>query len=379
MRVRERFSRRFGGYDAKWIKERPLMCVSSSSRRRSESGRGRRVRPGASTWAIIRVRRRLVAACILAAAPTVLSGQDSNFLLPVAEIDRILRTGEIQVIDVRPSRGLPGERTYRVTMQSGDQMLQIKYAPASEGADAFNNRPRYELAAYVVQSLFLDESEWVVPPTAIRAFPADLVQATVDRAPGDAASPVEQTFGQWRMTLVALQYWLFNVGLPEELPDRDRLEEDEAYERLLGNFNLFTYIIRHSDSNRGNFLQSLDPAPPRVFSVDNGVAFASEESDRGTRWRDLRLGRYPAPAVDRLRGLTLEDLHARLGVLVQLELRDGNFVEVEPTDNLNPGRGVRHDAQRIQLGLTESEIRALHRRIVRLIEWVDEGRYELLP
>ncbi len=319
-----------------------------------------------------------LAAVAAVAAPAPAAAQDANFLLPIAEIERILREGEIQVLDVHPSRGLPGERTYRVTLRSGDHVLQVKYAPAGEGADEFNNRPRYELAAYGVQALFLDEREWVVPPTAIRAFPLDVVRATVART-GDAASPPEPTFDEWPMTLVALQYWMFNVDLPEELPDDDRIEEDEVYERLLGNFNLLTYIIRHSDSNRGNFVQSMDETWPRVFSVDNGVAFASEESDRGTRWRDLRLGRYPASAIDRLRGISLEGLRTRLGVLVQLELRNGNFVEVEPTENLDPGRGVRRDAERIQLGLTESEIRAMHRRIVRLLERIDDGRYGLIP
>lgn len=319
-----------------------------------------------------------VAGAAAAAAPATATAQDANFLLPIAEIDRILREGEIQVLDAQPSRGLPGERTYRVTLQSGDHVLQVKYAPAGEGADEFNNRPRYELAAHDVQLLFLDERERVVPPTAIRAFPIDAVRATVART-GDAANPPERTFDEWPMTLVALQYWMFNVDLPDDLPDDDRLEEDEVYERLLGNFNLLTYIIRHGDSNRGNFVQSMDSAWPRVFSVDNGVAFASEESDRGTRWRNLRLDRYPAFAIDRLRDVSLEGLQAQLGVLVQFELRDGNFVEVEPAGNLDPGRGVRRDGDRIQLGLTESEIRSMHRRIVRLIEWVDEGRYELLP
>ncbi|WP_419935514.1 hypothetical protein [Candidatus Palauibacter sp.] len=326
----------------------------------------------------MRLRNLLCVGILVAGAPAAVAAQDANFLLPVAEIHSILREGEIEVIDVQPSRGLPGERTYRVTLQSGDRVLQIKYAPAGEGADEFNNRPRYELAAYAIQGLFLDEPEWIVPPTAIRALPLDVVRATVARA-GDSTVPPEPTFGDWRMTLVALQYWLFNVDLPEDLPDRDLLAEDEVYERLLGNFNLFTYIIRHSDSNRGNFVQSLDPAWPRVFSVDNGVAFASEESDRGTRWRDLRLDRYPVSAIDRLRGVTLEQLQARLGVLVQFEIREGNFTEVEPTENLDPGRGVRRGAERIQLGLTESEIRAIHRRITRLLEWVDDGRYELIP
>ena len=321
----------------------------------------------------------VASAALSAVAPTAhATVQDANFLLPVPTIEGVLRTGELEVIDVQPSRGLPGERTYRVTLQSGSHVLQIKYAPAGEGADEFNNRPRYELAAYAIQDLFLDEREWVVPPTAIRAFPFDVVRTTVARS-GDAANPPEQTFAEWPMTLVALQYWLFNVDVPDELEDRDRIEGDEVYERLLGNFNLFTYLIRHSDSNQGNFVQSLDPDWPRVFSVDNGVAFSSEESDRGTRWRDLRLDRYPASAIERLRDVSLEGLQARLGVLVQLELREGNFVEVEPTENLDPGRGVRHDGGRVQLGLTDSEIRNIHRRVVRLLEWVDDGRYGLIP
>lgn len=317
------------------------------------------------------------------AAPAALSAaaahaQDANVLLPVADIDGILREGEFQVINVAPSRGLAGERTYRVTLQSQGQVLQVKYAPAAEGADEFNNRPRYELAAYAIQKLFLDEREWVVPPTAIRAFRIEDVEA-VAALSGAGANPPEQTFDAWPVTLVALQYWLFNVDLPDDLPNDDRLEEDETYERLLGNFNLFTYLIRHSDSNEGNFVQSLDPEWPRVFSVDNGVAFASEESDRGTRWRDLELDRYPAAAIERLRAITEDDLHAHLGVLVQLDLRDGNFVEVEPTENLDPGRGVRRSESSIQLGLTNSEIGAVHRRLVRLIERIDDGRYELIP
>ena len=128
-------------------------------------------------------------------------------------------------------------------------------------------------------------------------------------------------------------------------------------------------------------MQSMDPEWPRVFSVDNGVAFRERgERTAGTRWLDLELDRYPAAAIDRLREVTLDDLHAHLGVLVQFDLQGENFVEVEPTENLNPGRGSsRRSESSIQLGLTESEIRAMHRRLVRLIERVDDGRYELIP
>ncbi len=327
----------------------------------------------------MRLHRLLLAGAVIAAVPTASRAQDANFLMPIEEIEDILKTGDFDIIDIKPSLGLPGERTQRATVQAGGRVLQIKYAPSLEGADEFNNRPRYELGAYVVQMLFLGPPEYVVPPTVVRAFPIDVVEATLDKVPGDNLPPPERTFDEWPMTLVALQYWMFNVEVPDELRDRDRLEEDEGYARHLGNFNLLTYLIRHSDSNEGNFLRSADPSNLRVFSVDNGVAFSNEESDRGTYWRDLRLDRYPASSIERLRSYSLEDLYRRLGVLVQFEIRGGNFVEVEPTENLDQGRGVRHDDVRIQLGLTDSEIRNIHRRLTRLLERVDDGRYELIP
>jgi hypothetical protein len=168
-----------------------------------------------------------------------------------------------------------------------------------------------------------------------------------------------------------------DVPEPRDLDKQDRIQGNEPYERHVGNFNLLTYLIRHSDSNKGNFLLSTDPANPRVFSVDNGVAFSNEESDRGYYWRDLRLDRYPAKAIDRLREYTLEDLYRELGVLAQFEIRGAAFVETEPTENLDPGRRVRHTADTIQIGLSDSEIRNVHERLERLIGWIDGGRYRV--
>lgn len=325
-----------------------------------------------------RTRRCLAAAAILA-APMTSWGQDSNFLFPIEEIEETLRQGELQILAMRPSRGLPGERTYQATIQSGERVLQAKYAPARKGADEFNNRPRYELAAYEIQKLFLDPSEYVVPPTVLRCFPLDVVQSALDLVGSDMTPAAEPTFDEWRMTLVALQYWLLLVEVPDKLRDKKRLKADETYARHLGHLNLLTYLIRHSDSNEGNFLRSADPSNPRVFSVDNGVAFSWETSDRGTYWRELRLDRYPASSIERLRAHTLEDLQQRLGTLAQFEVQDAACVEVEPTENLDPGRGVRHDDTGFQLGLTETEIRNLHNRLTRLIDWIDEGRYAVFP
>jgi len=313
---------------------------------------------------------------VTVSVPAQSVAQDANVAFPVAEIEGMLKTGDFQIVSVTPSRGLPSERTYQVTAGVGSKMLQMKYAPAAKGADDFNNRPRYELAAYELQKLFLDEGEQVVPPTVARCYPTEVVQGVLNHAPGDYKPEAERTFKEWNMTLVLLQYWLWNVDAPEDLKDGDMLA-NEAYARNLGNFNILTYLIRHNDSNRGNFLRSTVADNPRVFSVDNGVAFSNEESDRGTYWRDLKLDRYPARTIERLRSLTAEDLQAALGVVAQFDLEDGGFVQTEAGENLNPGRGVRHEGTTIQLGLTESEVRQVYRRLTQLIKWADSGRFEV--
>lgn len=326
----------------------------------------------------MRLRDLTLAIAVTLALPGSSFGQDANMALPVDQLEEILGTGDFQAVSVTTSRGLPSERTYQVTAQAGNAMLQMKYAPAARGADEFNNRPRYEMAAYVVQQLFLDPEHYVVPPTVIRAFPTSQVQSVLNMVPVDYKPEAEKTFNDWDMTLVLLQYWLWNVDVPEpdELDDGD-LPDDDLYATHLGNFNLVTYLIRHNDSNKGNFVRSTVAENPRIFSVDNGVAFSNEESDRGTYWREIRVDRFPANGIERLRSVTEADLHAALGTVAEFELQGGNFVQVEPTENMDPGRGVRQEGNRIQLGLTESEIRQINRRLERLMGWIDGGRYSV--
>lgn len=322
----------------------------------------------------MRLRDLTLALLVTLAIPAASVGQDANMALPVADLEEILRGGDFQVVSANTSRGLPSERTYQVTASAGNAMLQMKYAPATKGADEFNNRPRYELAAYEIQKLFLDPEHYAVPPTVARAFPTMQVQEVLNLVPVDYKPEAEPTFDDWAMTIVLLQYWLWNVEAVDRLDDGD-LADDDLYATHLGNFNLVTYLIRHNDSNQGNFLRSVVAENPRIFSVDNGVAFSNEESNRGFYWRDIQVDRFPASSIERLRALTEDDLHAALGVVAEFELQGGNFVPVEPTENLDPGRGVRRNESRIQLGLTESEIRQVHRRLERLIGWVDGGRY----
>lgn len=301
------------------------------------------------------------------------AAQDGNILMPVDSIEKRLASEPFRVIDRRASRGLDGERTSRTALSFPDgTLIVVKWARAARGGDAFNNSARYEMAAYELQKLFLGQDEYVVPPTVARAFPlAEYARLDAEDVNG------RPTFGDTRSIVAVLQYWLSSVT-PKDFWDEDRLDADSVYARHFGNFNLLTYLIQHMDSNVGNFLISTVPDNPRVFAVDNGVAFSSVESDRGTTWRRLRVDRLPAATVDRLRQLSRDDLEQSLGTVAEFRvLEDGTLEAAEPTAPMDSGRGVRESDDRIQLGLTRMEIESVWNRVRNVLRLVDAGRLEV--
>ncbi len=314
--------------------------------------------------------RALVHSCLLAVlagfprADAALS-QDANVLLPVDTIEARFETGPLSVVSVRDTR-FDGDRTQRVTLEYPDSsVMNAKWAAAPPGGHAFNNAPRYELACYELQKLFLPPEGYVVPPTAARAVSVETARSVSRNTP--------PTFGGTSSTVVVLQYWLSSVS-PNDVWDAQRFRSDTAYARHVANLNVFTYLARHSDSNAGNFLVSSEATNPRVFAVDNGLSFESEVSDRGYEWRRIRVPALPAATVARLRELTRADLERTLGVLAEWQIRDGHLVRVAPGPNLRPGRGVRREGDRIQLGLTSGEISGVVQRLRSLLEQVDRGR-----
>jgi hypothetical protein len=313
--------------------------------------------------------RAITLTLLLALLPGLAAGQDMNILQPTDSIERLLVHGSFDIIDKRGSR-FEGDRTSRtaLTFDSGEMMI-VKWAPAPRGGETFNNVPRYEAAAYEVQKLFLEEPDYVVPPTIIRALPLDWYRQLDRKA--------EPTFRGTQAVIIALQYWLYNVT-DEDFWNEDRFDSDSAYARHFANFNLLTYLIHHSDENEGNFLISSDPDHPRVFAVDNGVAFSSEESDRGYHWRRLRVDRIPAATVARLVALTREDLRRQLATLVEWRVReDGSLERLEPGPPLIPRLGIRRGDGRIQLGLTDREIDAVWSRIERVVADLEDGDLQI--
>ena len=315
---------------------------------------------------MIRFGRLAVAALMLAASAA--RAQEANYLLPIAQLELRLRESPFRIIDYRGARA-EGDRTQRITLEFPDSVLfAAQLARAPPGGGTFNNQPRYELAAYELQKLFLEPDEYVVPPTVVRAFPLAWLRQYDPYA--------SATFDRAASVVIVLKYWLLQVT-PEDFFDRDRARRDTVYARYLGNFNIVTYLIRHNDSNMGNFLISESPDKPRVFSVDNGVAFESEVSDRGHEWRDLRVERLPGATIERLRRLTPERLREVLAVLVQFEVQNDLLVAVSPGTNLSEGRGVRRSGSVVQFGLTAREIRGVADRLRNLLKDVDEGKLKV--
>lgn len=313
-----------------------------------------------------RAPRLAAAVLLLALLPRPgAADQDGNIRLHPDTIEARLAGADFRLVQAKDTR-FEGDRTQQAMLDfAGSEPMLVKWARAPRGGGSFNNRPRYELAAYRLQRLFLEPHEHVVPPTVVRSFPLAWYRSEMERS-------AQETFRGTGQVLVVLQYWLWGVTA-EGVYDEDRFRRDTLYARHLANLNVFTYLARHNDSNEGNVLLSEDPENPRVFAVDNGLSFDSERSNRGTDWRRLRVDRVPRSTVERLRALTRDRLRRELGVLAQLERRDGRLVAVEPGPNLDPGDGIRRRDGVLQLGLTEGEISDVWERLERLLERVDSG------
>ena len=305
----------------------------------------------------------LAAAAILGSARP--AAAQANLMGAPSEIERHLAHEPFSVDTLRGAR-YPDDPTKQATLDFDDgTRLLVKWAPAPRGGEEFNAVPRYEEAIYRLQQLFLDEDGYVVPPTVCRCVPV-WVYAELT---GDA----EPTFGGSTCVLVTLQSWLWSVT-DENVFDRDRFRRDTAYARHLANMNVVTHLADHKDANVGNFLISTVPDQPRVFAVDNGVAFGSRRGNRGYEWRRMRVDRIPAETAARLRQIDREGLERALATVAQFEQTENRgMVRVEPGPPLDPEEGIRRGDGVLQLGLTADEIDDVWDRLRRLLERIDEG------
>lgn len=310
----------------------------------------------------------------LALAPSSATAQDSNVPLPVAQIEARLAAPQLLVLDQDYARPIEGDRSRRVTLgdPAGGDAVEARWKPVGRGGEGFNNQPRYEVAAYLLQKLFLDEPDYVVPPTVLRAMATEEYQRI--------RQVEESTIRGTRSSLFLLSYWVQNLAVDTVDPfDPGTFERNPTYRRHFSNANVLTHLINHKDGNHGNVLVSLDGSNNRVFAVDNDVAFGSRRAEAGDRWSDLLVDRLPETTVQRLREITREQLDRELGIVAEFQVVDGILTPTSPTENMEPGRGLRVSDTRVQFGLTDGEIRDVLQRIERLLERVDDGKITTFP
>ena len=309
---------------------------------------------------------------VLLAIPShaVRAAQGTNIPYPVEFILDRLTVPELEIVNMTQARPLiSGDRSAQVVLAGppGQVPLPAHWKPVRAPGEGFNNEPRYEIAAWRFQQLFLEEKEYVVPPKVLRAVPLE----SYDGVREERVPTIQGT----NSFIFILSFWVQDVTNTDPF-DPVRFERDEAYVRAWGNVNLLTHLIDHKDSNSGNLLISTDPDHPRIFAVDNDVAWRSQSSSVGDQWRRLLVNRLPADAVERLRQVTTEDLEATLGVVAEFAIVDGHLEPVAPGANLSPNRGVRVTEDRVQFGLTAREIRDTENRIRNLLRDVDRGRIQ---
>jgi beta-lactamase class A len=290
-----------------------------------------------------------------------------NWPMAPSAFDLKLAFDDFEIKEVKGAGGgVTGASRLTIGFADG-ATVKIKWKPfPATTLDGWNNSPRKELATYVIQRWIFDEADYVVPTPVPRCIPLDVYTPLL----ADARPTVPGT----RCVLGMAAIWMNDVKEADDLDDWDRFRKDPHYAQHLADFNLLTYLVDHRDGRDGNFLESTDPSDPRIFAVDNGIAFEGFPWNFFVcNWNQIRVPWLRADPITRLRALPEEEI-GRLGALFDMKADDqGIFRLVRPTAPIDPKKGARIVPGRIQLGLTAKEIAKVKERIGDLLAKIDAG------
>lgn len=311
---------------------------------------------------------------MLAAGVAVADGLPRNWPMGPAEIHRRLAYDDFTITKVE-SAGAGVTGASKLTLRFGDDHeLVVKWKAVPPGSlDSWNNSPRKELAAYAVQRWLFAPEDYVVPTPVPRCIALDRYAAVDPKATPSLPGT--------RCVLGVAVVWMRDVMAPDSVYDPARFASDPHYAAHMGDFNLLTYLIEHRDGRKGNFLLATDPEDPRVFAVDNGIAFDPFPWNFFVQnWHVIRVPWLRRDPVDRLRKVGHGGAE-KLGVLVELDTDAGGMLRLEPLakrgPNLDPKDGVRIAGGRVQFGLTKDEIEDVEERIEELLDDVDDGKIQV--
>jgi hypothetical protein len=315
-------------------------------------------------------------------SPTVLcQGGEARPCRSTAEVEAWLRHPELEILGAAGTpKGKQKARVLTLAVPGDRERIVFRAKWRADSTQHPLNDPRKELAAYVVQKLFLNAEQYVVPPAAGHCFPLAGYRTRVDATAQASFPRVECVFG-------ILSYWLEDAQGIDDAADSERLDEDDlfdqrlfwkdpVYRRSLADVNLLAHVISHGDSHPAQFVITGDRYRPRVHVVDNTISFSDFRNprlDREEDWSILHVPALSAESVARLRALRVADVR-RLGVIERYEKRPGQLVHTDvPASGVPRDAGVRWVSGRLEVGLMPAELEELWRRIQGVLARVDSG------
>lgn len=317
------------------------------------------------------MKTKLFVACLLttfaAASAAAAGGLSRNWPMPPSELERRFATEQFVIREVKGAGGgVTGASKLTIAFADGAE-IKVKWkAVQGKSADGWNNSIRKELAAYELQRWLVDENDFLVPTAAPSCIPMDASKSI---------TKAEPTLEGSRCVLGMLAVWLSDVTAPKVFWNKKLFASNPVFANSMADFNVLTYLLDHRDGRQGNLLMSTDPADPRVFAVDNGIAFDPFPWNfLVTNWNKIHVPWLRRDTIERLRKVGKPELE-RLGVIAEMELdKDGIFRVVAPGANMKPSRGARITRTRVQFGLTREEIGELEKRLEELLGKIDDGK-----
>ncbi len=294
------------------------------------------------------------------------SGPSGNLPLRADLLERRLRDDAFQIVEVGKTSGGIMD-TAKVTLRFNDGFTaEAKWKQAPPSGDGWNNSPRREIAAYVAQQLYFEPEDYLVPPVVPRCIPLDVYSPIDPKA--------ESNVPGGRCVYGTLSAWMENVRPDEPMLDADRFSRDLTYACDFGTLNIFLYLIAHRDARSANLLISKDPNDPRIFSIDNGIAFGGTLYNFFAFHFDrIAVQGVPIQMVEKVRQVPGTEFR-RLGVVGELRLAaDGILRSVPPSANVDPTKGQRTMPDGMQFGLTAEEIDGMISRRQELLDRVNRG------
>lgn len=306
-------------------------------------------------------------------APTRLcdeAGPGAGCLAP-ADIEHWLARVDLEILGSKDTpSGKQGAKVLTVAARDAAGRVVFRAKWRAHSTSHSLNVPRREVAAYALQKTFLDPGDYVVPPASGHCFRLAEYRAYVDASATPSFEGIDCVFG-------VLSYWLEDTTDSDLIDDADLFWQSRSFGRSLANVNLVSFLIEHGDSHPKQFVLTGGDAEPRVYLVDNTIAFSEFRNPSVPEkwdWSRLRVPALPRDSVRRLSRLTPERLGS-LRVIQQFEARRGQLVPVRRTRGpRHANAGLRWFQGSLQIGLTDAEIDRLSKRIEDLTRRVESGQ-----